>query len=112
MNKNETLRLALEALEPLEFVGKRMDGGNPKIDEAIAAIKTALEAKDEPVACSMCNEWEKVCDQHLRYINKLKKKRTWVGLTDEEIVQMGLSNYIKVVRETEAKLKQKNEQQT
>ena len=37
-------------------------------------------------------------------------KRTWVGLTDEEIEQMGLSNYIKVVRETEAKLKEKNEQ--
>ena len=34
--------------------------------------------------------------------------RTWVGLTDEEIEQMGLSNYIKVVRETEAKLKEKN----
>ena len=39
-----------------------------------------------------------------------KQKRTWVGLTDEEIEQMGLSNYIKVVRETEAKLKEKNEQ--
>ena len=35
-------------------------------------------------------------------------QRTWVGLTDEEIEQMGLSNYIKVVRETEAKLKEKN----
>jgi hypothetical protein len=35
-------------------------------------------------------------------------KRAWVGLTDEEIVQMGLSNYMKVVRETEAKLKEKN----
>lgn len=36
------------------------------------------------------------------------EKREWVGLTDEEIKQMGLSNYIKVVRETEAKLKEKN----
>ena len=35
-------------------------------------------------------------------------KRPWVGLTDEEIEQMGLSNYIKVVRETEAILKEKN----
>ena len=35
-------------------------------------------------------------------------ERQWVGLTDEEIEQMGLSNYIKVVRETEAKLKEKN----
>ncbi len=38
----------------------------------------------------------------------LYTQRTWVGLTDEEIVQMGLSNYMKVVRETEAKLKEKN----
>ena len=38
----------------------------------------------------------------------LYEKREWVGLTDEEIEQMGLSNYIKVVRETEAKLKEKN----
>ena len=42
----------------------------------------------------------------------VKRKRTWVGLTDEEIEQMGLSNYIKVVRKTESKLKEKNEQQT
>jgi hypothetical protein len=35
-------------------------------------------------------------------------QRTWVGLTVDEIEQMGLSNYIKVVRETEAKLKQLN----
>lgn len=38
----------------------------------------------------------------------IKPQRAWVGLTDEEIKQMGLSNYIKVVRETEAKLKAKN----
>ena len=37
-----------------------------------------------------------------------KTLRPWVGLTDEEIVQMGLSNYMKVVRETEAKLKERN----
>jgi hypothetical protein len=35
-------------------------------------------------------------------------QRQWVGLTDEEIERMGLSNYTKVVRETEAKLKEKN----
>ena len=37
-----------------------------------------------------------------------KLKRTWVGLTDVDIQQMGLKNYIKVVRETEAKLKELN----
>ena len=40
--------------------------------------------------------------------NNYPPQRTWVGLTDEEIEQMGLSNYIKVVRETEAKLKERN----
>ena len=39
---------------------------------------------------------------------KKQEHREFVGLTDEEIKQMGLSNYIKVVRETEAKLKEKN----
>jgi len=41
-------------------------------------------------------------------MGKLKSQREWVDLTDEEIAQMGLSNYMKVVRETEAKLKEKN----
>lgn len=47
--------------------------------------------------------------------NKIKgqpyhfQKREWVGLTDQDIRQMGLGNYLRVVRETEAKLKEKNE---
>ena len=36
------------------------------------------------------------------------EEREWVELTDDEIEQMGLNNYIKVVRESEAKLKEKN----
>ena len=35
-------------------------------------------------------------------------QKEWIGLTDELIEQMGLSNYIKVVRETESKLKELN----
>jgi hypothetical protein len=34
--------------------------------------------------------------------------RTWVGLTDEEIKELDLSNYVQVVRIVEAKLKEKN----
>ena len=49
--------------------------------------------------------WIRAADIHL--LTK-DKPRTWVGLTDEDIEQMGLSNYIKVVRETEAKLREKN----
>jgi hypothetical protein len=52
------------------------------------AIEQNKQEQGEPVACSMCNEWEKVCDQHLRHITKLKKKRTWVGLADEEFEQL------------------------
>ena len=35
-------------------------------------------------------------------------QRTWVGLTDEEIAELDLSNYVQVVRIVEAKLKDKN----
>ena len=52
MTKDEALRLALEALYgfisylPLEHDKPQCD----RYDQAITAIKTALEAKDEPVA--------------------------------------------------------------
>jgi hypothetical protein len=35
-------------------------------------------------------------------------KKPWVGLTDEEIKELDLSNYVQVVRIVEAKLKEKN----
>ena len=47
-------------------------------------------------------------DEAYRQAGHPLPERGWVGLTDEEIEQMGLSNYIKVVRETEAKLKELN----
>jgi hypothetical protein len=37
-----------------------------------------------------------------------RQQRTWVGLTDEEIKELDLSNYVQVVRIVEAKLKDKN----
>jgi len=113
MTKDETLRLALEALE-----NSWTEPNNEQYEiekNAITAIKAALEAKDEPVVCSVCSEWEKVCDQHLRYINKLKKKRTWVGLTDENIEVLAKRHNgifydcdIDFARAIEAKLKEKN----
>ena len=42
----KTLKLSLEALKSVEFVGKQMDGGNPKLDEAIKKIKSALKTSD------------------------------------------------------------------
>jgi hypothetical protein len=72
------------------------------------AIKAALEAKDEPVACSVCSEWEKVCDQHLRYINKLKKKRIWVGLKDEDEIDWDGGDLKSLIKAIEKALKERN----
>lgn len=35
-------------------------------------------------------------------------QRTWVGLTDEDIKELDISNYVQVVKIVEAKLKEKN----
>lgn len=35
-------------------------------------------------------------------------RRPWVGLTDKEVEELDLSNYVQVVRIVEAKLKEKN----
>jgi len=73
MTKDEALRLALEALEDLARYEhpqtmiqiRKKDGGSivtmyphKVASDAITAIKAALEAKDEPVACwcHKCNE--------------------------------------------------------
>ena len=78
----DVLKLALEALEPLEFVGKRMDGGNPKIDEAIIAIKKAL------------------------------KQPSWIGLDEDEFVYFCAYVNHEKLSEIENVLRDKNEQQT
>ena len=65
---------------------------------------------------AQCREWEKVCDQHLRHIKKLKKERTWVGLTDEDITEVWRElkskneawSDLDFARAIEAKLKEKN----
>jgi len=82
MNKNEVLKLALKALEPLEFVGKRMDGGNQKIDKAIGAIKKAL------------------------------KQPSWIGLDEDEFVYFCAYVNHEKLSEIENVLRDKNEQQT
>lgn len=62
------MKLALEALEHEAQAGND-DAYRVERDALRAAIEQALE----PVACNSCKEWEKVCDQHLRHIKKLKK---------------------------------------
>jgi hypothetical protein len=104
MTKDEALKLALEALETSMYPQQKQL-------QAITAIKAALEAKDEP--------WEKFCDSHCVWTNhhpdcKLAQ-RTWVGLTDDEIVlivaECAASHQhtdIHFAKAIEAKLKEKN----
>jgi ABC-type microcin C transport system permease subunit YejE len=55
----KTLKLSLEALKSVEFVGKKMDGGNPKLDEAIEKIKSALKTRDY--------EWQGLTEEEFVY---------------------------------------------
>ena len=105
MTKNEALKLALDALETSMYPQQKQL-------QAITAIKEALaQPEQEPVGWAEHGVINWLADRqfnHTSFLYETPAQRTWVGLTDDEIEQMGLSNYIKVVRETESKLKQKN----
>ena len=114
----EALKLALEALEDLGM--KHFENtGEVLYKVTFTAIKEALaQPEQEPVAW-MCADESLINKGYARFshvcmgdwkipVYTTPPQRTWVWLTNEEIKQMGLSNYIKVVRETEAKLKEKN----
>jgi hypothetical protein len=132
MTKDEALRLALEALEWQQEMlytamqysaakGMTFLGHPPNPNEAITAIKAALEAKDEPVAWMNQNgvvrkvgyEWGP--NNTLTALYATPPQRTWVGLTDEEIVlivaECAASHQhtdIHFAKAIEAKLKEKN----
>ena len=138
MSKDQALRLALEALKEINklSVGKNAICLPAEIDTAMDAIEQALAQpvatndisqdrvdetakqrhEPEPVACNECKEWEMICDQHLRHIKKLKAKRTWQGLTDEEKSEIYYNQKFvvefyspaKFADAIEAKLKEKN----
>jgi hypothetical protein len=82
MNKDEALRLALEALEKISM------GGDPRrADPAITAIKAALEAKDEP------DHSDELTIAYMSGLHRGKEvaQRTWVGLTPS--CPRGLTEY-------------------
>ena len=120
MTKDEAFLMAIEALENADY---------HRSDEAITAIKAALEAKDEPVAFV---ETKEVHGQMCSFIYRADStkllpdgtklyttppQRTWVGLTDEEILvkcesvpdyDIGNHDLIQFAQAIEAKLKEKN----
>jgi hypothetical protein len=98
MNKDEALKLALVALEAcIDYIPDNTVQGEKDADlaeDAITAIKAALEAKDEPVACVIDGDlyfhheidWEDLAYQghgiELLYTTPPQRK----PLTDEEIL--------------------------
>ncbi len=113
MTKNEALRLALEALEFDSFYGTSKQ-------EAITAIKAALEAKDEPVAWMHIQgnykepslgkldnyEIKRGWEQYPLYTTP--PQRTWVGLTNQELSDCWDTIPERAMKQVEAKLKEKN----
>ena len=83
MNKDEALRMALEAFEEIDGINTETECITIDVDDVIKVIKESL-AQPEP---------------------------EWVGLTDEEIGKLyrdGWSNNMEFARSIEAKLKEKN----
>ena len=92
MTKDEALRLALEALE---YYHSFEDYFRTPASTTITAIKTALEAKDEPEGLrdavftviegfTLPNDVRKILET--AYYNTTPPQRTWVGLTDDEML--------------------------
>jgi hypothetical protein len=113
MTKDEALKLALKFVEDSEC-------GTADLE---AHIKEALaQPEQEPVACKECHLKDLVYDLlgDLKVANlklSVRAKRTWVGLTDEEITElhheikvrlMGTYKTDDIYRAIEAKLKEKN----
>jgi len=125
MTKDEALRLALEALEnlgnhdhvcpqwPTYAEPENYPKCNCGYDQAITAIKAALEAKDEPLQ-SVWNTLPSNKDvedaMRMKRLQQLSTppQRTWVGLTDGEISDCMEMSIQKTCRAIEAKLKEKN----
>jgi hypothetical protein len=121
MTQNEALRLALEALEKLFGIESDVAvwrlGGSYRAQQAITAIKAALEAKDEPYAleASMFSNDRVKVDPVTGNVSIGTPQRTWVGLTDKDLKLLSAEWRIvygawmdDFAKDIEAKLKEKN----
>jgi len=132
MTKDEALQLALEAMEEIIHWYPVRDRNNvflnfvdqnpeiQKIMKSITAIKETLETKDEPVvwmnrhgACktSLFIEVEAGAKEEYTIPLYTTPQRTWVGLTNDELVDLVIKHagFPTLLSEAiEAKLKEKN----
>jgi hypothetical protein len=111
MTQTEAFLMAIEALDNADY---------HKADEAITAIKAALEAKDEPLAWMVYTQegQSEFVTDNPAVIHPSQRalplyassQRTWVGLTDEEILIMSRYDleYAALIGEVQRKLKEKN----
>lgn len=126
MDKDEALKLALEALENAIAVRHGKDGTkfvNSLEPNAIAAIKAALVQPAQEPAAWMCSAFDgEPCEQtnHDECGNPIPlyttpPKRPWVGLTDDELYEIvraegrvTKADAWHIVENLKAKLKEKN----
>ena len=110
MTKDEAFLMAIEALDNADY---------HRADEAITAIKAALEAKDEPVGW-IDSKGNMICtkiNESCKPLYTTPPQRTWVGLTYEDMVGLQKELFDKhgemvlpttLAMAVEAKLKEKN----
>jgi hypothetical protein len=126
----EAMQMALEALEDANDVARMEFSDEDYYSEAINALRQALETEQEPVAW-MCSDFNLMHRGYSRFsptrqgewnipVYTAPPKREWVGLTDDEIQDLGyLSEKFDAsnsewfdrwgfARAIEAKLKEKN----
>ena len=86
MTKDEALKLALEALEYIEHNYMSLPA---PAEKAITAIREAL---NQPEQNQFNPDWDAMAvmveeqQRMAKRIAELEAQRTWVGLTDEEII--------------------------
>jgi len=133
MTKDEALVLALEALKYCVEQGggpvcEHESGGAVCFCKENTAIKACEEALARPAALGLieslkdaqicCGEYEtcwSACTPRGKFFGQRDAQRTWVGLTDEEILEVSRGHYnphqrpeISFAHAIEAKLKEKN----
>ena len=121
MTKDEALTLALEALTYCEALNRPV---HEQKMHAITAIKKALaQPEQEPVARVIDDGSPEGATEWIPFAKRVEPlktgdllytappKRPWVGLTDEElldIADMAYANDLELLHNLQAKLKEKN----
>jgi hypothetical protein len=109
MTKDESLKLALEALEGFMDGAEAMGWNTKKAQAAITTIKQALEQPEHQPKADIATLPEPVAWAGVDFdIRTTPSKREWVGLTESEIIKCSSISILRFYDAIEAKLKEKN----